>query len=381
MGDDRMPFAKKWKKDKKKALEWIEKQKPNSQKLFKEALSAENNWFVEAAVKKFTYDSFLEKLVSDCYSTEALLAIKDKQILFSIASDPLFFADGNVFYEWLFPIEKYSLRPPGRIYFRKLVQYDHIYGRENITKNSISPEKLKPSLKNDAKAERRRKLLLQEKMFALALVALRELKNKDEYELIEKLVAESKYDKVSSEAAVEAAKRNPYFVLKIINEDNIFPQSIDDAVEAALWVEPKVAFRIIEPGLIKNNKYPSNSEIAAIKVAAETDPEFAAKVATDDNILSSDIRSEAAKYAVKSNPELALKFAADESKDIDVRRVAAEQITDPDIRRKYCKTLETHSWSCISSERMECGDHLDTFYEYRCKYCGEEKTEMERIRL
>ena len=61
---------------------------------------------------------------------------------------------------------------------------------------------------------------------------------------------------------------------------------------------------------------------------------------------------------------------------------AARKVTDPKLREQYCREYGTHDWVYEKEERSECGEYLDIFDIYRCRYCGETKKELdERIRM
>ena len=63
-------------------------------------------------------------------------------------------------------------------------------------------------------------------------------------------------------------------------------------------------------------------------------------------------------------------------------RAAAEKVTDPDSRKRYCQKYGTHDWVFDHEERTECGDYLDIDDVCVCRFCGQTtRKEHERIRL
>ena len=93
------------------------------------------------------------------------------------------------------------------------------------------------------------------------------------------------------------------------------------------------------------------------------------------------IRRYAVLRAMDSGQEQAARLAADRKLAKELRKTVIEKITDPEIRRQYCGEFDTHSWELVSEKRTPNGDHLDISSEYRCRFCGRERREDERIRL
>ncbi|MBR0372989.1 MAG: hypothetical protein IJH91_00480 [Mogibacterium sp.] len=57
------------------------------------------------------------------------------------------------------------------------------------------------------------------------------------------------------------------------------------------------------------------------------------------------------------------------------------QVTDPVVRRKYCRKYETHDWEWLENDSKEYGDTRTVISRYRCKYCGATKTETESYKF
>ena len=76
----------------------------------------------------------------------------------------------------------------------------------------------------------------------------------------------------------------------------------------------------------------------------------------------------------QSDPRTPEEIAADESLPEEVRKEAVSKITDPEIRKVYCRTLHTHEWEYQQPETID--DYYgDDDNEYRCIYCGTYKDE------
>ena len=71
---------------------------------------------------------------------------------------------------------------------------------------------------------------------------------------------------------------------------------------------------------------------------------------------------------------------AERDEDADLRVKAASRITDPEKRLEFCRTLGSHDWEYVDETRSDCGDVVYIYDNYRCKYCGETKAEVETWR-
>ena len=77
-----------------------------------------------------------------------------------------------------------------------------------------------------------------------------------------------------------------------------------------------------------------------------------------------------------------LEEIAEHPESVEEGRAAAEKVTDPERRKRYCKKYGTHDWVYDHEERTECGEYLDIDDVYVCRFCGQTtRKEHERIRM
>ena len=91
------------------------------------------------------------------------------------------------------------------------------------------------------------------------------------------------------------------------------------------------------------------------------------------------VSARVAAISLVSNQDFCVKLAENDPNK-RIRKAAKHMVTDPVIRREYCKE-GIHEWEDVGSDYDEVGEHVYASYKQRCKYCGIEKTEKETRRL
>lgn len=91
------------------------------------------------------------------------------------------------------------------------------------------------------------------------------------------------------------------------------------------------------------------------------------------------VSARVAAISLVSNQDFCLKLAENDSNG-KIRKAAKHMVTDPVIRREYCKE-GIHEWEDVASDYDEVGEHVYARFKQRCKYCGIEKTKKETWRL
>ena len=182
-------------KDKAKALEWVNKQSGNSPALMKAAAGSNEREIREAAARKITDQKKLIDLAR-AYCPEAVMAIDDPDILYTIAETTSFFIgkDCSIEYKILRAVDKNF----------------SVYG-----------EPWYISLDVPAGEERLRSIRETEKMFGLALLALKMLKERGSDQYFYKLIRNSMYDMVREQAAEEIIKRDPAAARAIVSDPSL----------------------------------------------------------------------------------------------------------------------------------------------------------------
>ncbi len=168
---------------------------------------------------------------------------------------------------------------------------------------------------------------------------------------------------------------------RLYNLQHRYPDEACQEAAIECISDPEVLYRIAEEGPYHDARYSDHVTGTVVMKLRDAGYDMEAMAANPE--LPYETRCAAIGYV--GSQDFLIRLADEEArakgKRITVLRKAIQAISDPAARKRFCATEKTHEWESVSYEVKEIGDTRFITSVERCRYCGQEKEELESYKF